>query len=218
MFPCSSLNNPSNSPSGNAEHDSNLFLGIAMRMKFSDLNNLTVGKFGDRTIHTPIIPICSVSGSVKHILAMGIPLQIFKKAVGGDSITMPTFHSRRARTDEGEKNKTMNKDGHLFRLTSQIYAWVTTWAQLGFKNPLWDGRYDHTSRGATARCFPVRSYPPLVRHFITGKVRNLFPSLGGIAKMLISHGVALLDRVASGLEPFRCPNTVAACFIYSNLM
>jgi hypothetical protein len=51
----------------------------------------------------------------------------------------------------------------------------------------------------------------LVRYVVMAfKSRNSFPNLRGIVKMIVSHGVVLLYRIALGLEPPQGYSLVAA--------
>jgi len=204
---------------GNSIYFADLSLRDFQAAQVSYLQNLGVGEFGYRAIHAPIIPICSVSGSVQHIFTMSTPGKIFERAVGGNPVTMPTFHSRGTGTDKGFQNEPVNQKCKVLSVFGQSDL------QIGFARRTEDFigiapqnifRISNPSIcGPNNLSMPVRPHAALIGNIISGEVRNWFPNFFGGVKILAIHGVALLDRVILGREPFRCSSTVAARFIYN---
>ena len=217
MFPPFAINNAAYIRLANPMFSADALLGAS---RSPDIQDLSVSKFGGRAIHAPAIPICSVFGSIKHILAMSIPGKVFEKTVRWDSIKMPTLHSRWTRTDKCLKDESINQAAETLPLFNQCHRKAVPGGTRA-KNPLRGICQDRFCpnnspvHGTSNEFFPVRPHSPMVRNFVTWKVWDWFKNFWGCGRILVSHGVALLNRVTSGSEPYSCDNRGAACFFIS---
>jgi hypothetical protein len=134
---------------------------------------------------------------------MCAPGKVFDRTVGGDSITMPTFHSGRTWADKDFQYKSVNQKYEVLPVFGQGYLGVNFLRRV--KNSL-----GYISQGFALATAPIRPYATLIGNIISGEVGNRFPNFFGSVKILVIHGVALLIRVVLGREPFRCSSTAAA--------
>jgi hypothetical protein len=176
-------------------------------IKLSDPQNLGIGKMRTGVIFTPKSIVClgAMLRSIKLILSFCPPREVFKKAMCTNTIKVAAILPGRGRTNKSQQDKSMNFHIKNLTIPAQAYNWIAIMVQFGFQDSLRSYGYD------TAE-FPIRPHSTLVRNLVTGKIRDWFKNLWGCGRILVSHGVALLVRVASGLEPYSCHNRDAACF------
>ncbi len=188
-----------------------------MSMKLYDFHNFAVVKFGVGIVHSFLDRIMAMIKFIKNILHPCSPTQVIKSAMGSVSILVATFMSGRWGTNKGKQDQSVNCDSGSLSVLGQIYKRITG-TPLWFKNLLWH----ICNTPFTTLTFPVRSYPALVTYLISRKSWNRQPSLlnliGDCVKLLVSHGVALLHRVTSGLGPGQRVVRYPARFFMPQLM
>lgn len=218
MQPCSSFNDTLNIFWSYKEHFAKFFRSVALSIQITDIYYLTFCKFASWIIESFKIVHGSVFMSIKMITNRGIPSEITNGAVNLYAIIVASLHPWRAWPSKNQKNKPMNCAGMLLAFYRQVNCRITFLIKGVAQYPLRiaiQNTLNSRPLALNANSFPVRPHPSLITHFISREPRNPFPNFGGIAKMVISHGVALLNRVASGLEPPQGYSLVAACFFIS---
>ena len=202
-----------NSAPIDGEFPFNFFTGVPLRKQLSDLYNLFVRQLGMGT--SLATGICTMFTFIKMIIRRCIPPQIIKGAVVTNAIIVTGLHSRGALSHKGKQEEAVNVEGISPPSYAQRYSQITYsefWLQYSLRftvqNPI-------ASLHARMVCaFSIRPNSPLVRNIIPGESRDRQPSLlnliGDRGKVLVSHGVALLHRVVSRLEPLQGYSLVAA--------
>lgn len=186
-----------------------------MGIKFSDFQNLFIGQFGEGVPRSFMgkTYVGAMQKTVQTVFALCTPGKVAKEIIGASAIRVTTFVSSRAGTNEGFQDKSMDLPFVVFPFFGQTHPGVTmvnSWLNPsggGSQHEFSAARPPHTLVSGSV---PVRPNSPLVGNFVTGETWNWFENLLRYDRILVSHGVALLNRVASGLEPFRCFHTVAA--------
>ena len=181
-----------------------------MSIKISDFKNLFIGQFGEGMPRAFMGKphMGAMLDTIQTVFALCAPGKVFQKVVRADTVSVATFMPTGAWTPEGFKNETVYQSPVGFAIPIKLHTKIPL-VQVGIKNSSWTGiqdklgasRIPHTLASGPV---PIRPNPPLVRNFVTGKVGNWFKNLWGYGRILVSHGVALLHRVASGLGPYRC--------------
>lgn len=209
MLPSHPVDDIGNRRRRDAEFFSEHFMGMsALGVYLSNFANIGLCQLGSAMDFSARLLVGAMFLAVMLIIAQGIPTQIAKGIIGRNAVIMTGPHPRRAWTSESEKNQNMDTNRII---PPQSYLGITGTRCLA-KNPLW---FVAQTARAWAKVFPKRSNPSLVTDFVSGESRNSFPNFGGIGKMVFSHGVSLLRRVALRLGPGLLYPQQPGSFFYS---
>ena len=209
----------------NIKHLCNIYLRKSSNVKVADFQHLNFSKFcavirftflGSRTVRARII-VSSMFMTICLIVFWSIPSQVGEVIICRLTVIMARLHSGRARADEGGKNQFMHGDVVSFtaislRMDNKVAqpgnAWIKYLLGLNIQHEF------AAISGSQAYSSPIRPNPSLVRNVVPCESFNRQPYLlsliGDRGNVLVSHGVALLYRVALWLGPLRCSNTVTA--------
>jgi len=196
------------------EYFANFGLGKSVTIKVPNLYNLI---FSKSCLRNPFpTSNSSMRMAILYITFFSIPSQVFKKIVLFITVIVAAFHSWWAWADKGEQYETMDISSVCMKQTNHHISRYGMAKEIFYLRSI--PQYTCSppaplAYSLNASPLPVRPYSSLIRNLIPFKPRNRFPSLGGIVKMLISHCEALLQRVELWLEPYRCANSGAACFL-----
>ena len=212
MWPTLTVDNAICLRPGNVKKLGYFYLRDTLRSKLSNFQDNFIGKCGVG-IFRPVLWVSAVSYFIASVFRSGSPFQIYQLAVKRISIKVAALMAWRRLADKNQQNKAMNITVNLFFIAVQGNVWIPLAA--GFKNCLWS---IFKRSPIPTLFFPIRPYTALIGNIISREARNRFKNLWGCGKILVSHGVALLHRVASGSEPYSCDNRGAACFLYNRII
>ena len=187
-----------------------LSVTISFIRHFSNLPNLVIGKF--RHIVFFSHNFSTVLFSIIGIFCMSIPSKIIKEVIAVIAIIMATFHSCWTWTNKGNEDNSINCISMILTENiSQPNCKVAAFFTSGWRHKsLWIMVYKRNTSLADTKAFmlPIRPNSPVRTGLIPRKSRNNFPFLKRYAKLISSHGVNLLPRLALWLGPLGCFRTL----------
>jgi len=171
---------------------------------FPNFDSLFIRKFCSRVFLSFPLALRSITmlNTVKNILPVSSIIKIAQKTSSSYPIFVATLMAWRGWTNKGQQYQFMDFSSNF---PTQCNLWITILTHTSAKNLLWSINYGPITRLFAARNnSPIRPNFSIIADFIARITGNWLENFVRRSKMEISHGVALLGRVASGLEPCRC--------------